>query len=117
MHSIYVKSIIPLNVYVNVDDNGKFDFRAKEELNGQTFNDNIYTQAFVGEIDGKNVMFIDKDFSMNNVDTNRGYNIEGYKYKFTIKEPIKAPTKKGQNVNSMEIDPSFLYNSNIKNSG
>ena len=117
MHSIYVKNIIPLNVYVNVDENGKFDFRAKEELNGQSFNDNIYTQAFVGEIDGKNVMFIDKDFSMNNVDSNRGYNIEGYKYKFTIKEPIKAPTVKGQNVNSVEIDPSFLHNSNVKNSG
>ncbi|MEW9095435.1 MAG: hypothetical protein AB2417_10180 [Clostridiaceae bacterium] len=114
LHSIYVKNIIPLNLYVNVDENGKFDFRAKEELNGQSFNNKIYIQAFVGEIDGKNVMFIDKDFSMNNVDSNRGYNIEGYKYKFTTKEPIKAPTEKGQNVNSVEIDPSFLRNSNIK---
>ncbi|WP_315118450.1 hypothetical protein [uncultured Clostridium sp.] len=117
LHSIYVKNIIPLNLYVNVDENGKFDFCSKEELNGQSFNDKIYTQAFVGEIDEKNVMFIDKDFSINNVDSNRGYNIEGYKYKFKTKEPIKAPTEKGQNVNSVEIDPSFLHNSNSKNSG
>lgn len=110
LHSIYVKNIIPLSIYVNVDENGKFDFRAKEELNGESFNNKIYTQAFVGEIDGKNVMFIDKDFSMNNVDSNRGYNIEGYKYKFTIEEAINLPTEKGQSVNSVEIDQSFLYN-------
>lgn len=114
LHSIYLKNIIPLNIYVNVDENGKFDFRKKEELNGESFNNKIYTQAFVGQIDGKNVMFIDSNFSINNVDSNRGYNIEGYKYKFTIKEAIKLPTEKGQNVDLVEIDPCFLYNTNLK---
>ncbi|GEM_PF-2728727 len=114
LHSIYLKNIIPLNVYVNVDENGKFDFRKKEELNGESFKNKTYTKAFVGEIDGKNVMFIDSNFSIDNVDSNRGYNIEGYKYKFIIKEEIKLPTEKGQNVDLVEIDPCFLYNTNLK---
>lgn len=112
LHSIYLKNIMPLNVYVNVDKNDKFDFRKKEELNGKSFNNKIYTQAFVGQIDGKNVMFIDSNFSMNNIDSNRGYTIEGYKYKFTIKEVIKFPTEKGQNVDLVDIDPRFIYNTN-----
>ncbi|WMJ81591.1 tetratricopeptide repeat protein [Clostridium sp. MB40-C1] len=114
LHSIYLTNIMPLNVYVNVDKNGKFDFRKKEELNGKSFNNKIYAQAFVGQIDGKNVMFIDSNFSMNNVDSNRGYNAEGYTYKITIKEDIKLPTEKGQPVDSVIIDPCFLYNTNLK---
>ncbi|WP_454052344.1 hypothetical protein [Clostridium sp. Marseille-Q7071] len=31
LYSIYLKNIMP----VNVDENGKFDFRKKEELNGE----------------------------------------------------------------------------------
>jgi tetratricopeptide (TPR) repeat protein len=116
LNSIYLKNIIPLNVYANVDENGKLDFRKKEELNGQSFNNKIYTQAFAGQIDGKNVMFIDSDFSMNNVDSNGGYNIEGHSYKFTMEEPIKAPTEKGQNVDSVEIDPNFLCDTKFKTS-
>ena len=114
LHSIYLKNIMPLNVYVNVDENGKFDFRKKEELNGESFKNKIYTQAFVGQIDGKNVMFIDSNFSIDNVDSNRGYNIEGYKYKFTIEEEIKLPTEQGQNVDSVVIEPQFIYNTNLK---
>lgn len=116
LNSIYLKNIIPLNVYANVDENGKLDFRKKEELNGQSFNNKIYIQAFAGQIDGKNVMFIDNNFSMNNVDSNGGYNVEGHSYKFTMEEPIEAPTEKGQNVDSVVIEPNFLCDTKIKTS-
>lgn len=30
-----------------------------------------YTQAFVDQLEGKNLMFIDKNFSMSNLDSNK----------------------------------------------
>lgn len=114
LHSIYLKNIIPLNMYVNVDEKGKFDFRKKEELNEINSKDKTYTKAYVGEIDGKNVMFIDSKFSMDKADSNGGYTVEGYKYKFTVTDEINLPAEKGQNVNLIRIEPCFIYNTNLK---
>ncbi|WP_099189609.1 J domain-containing protein [Tepidibacter mesophilus] len=112
LHHIYLKNIIPLNIYVYVDENGKFDFRKKEELNEKNSKNKTYTKAFVGQLEGKNIMFIDNNFSMNNADSNMEYTIEGYPYRFTVEEVIHLPTEKGQNVDSVEIESHFIYNPN-----
>ncbi|MEJ8552778.1 hypothetical protein [Tepidibacter sp. Z1-5] len=112
LHYVYLKNIIPLNIYVYVDENGKFDFRKKEELNEENSKNKKYTKAFVGQLEGKNIMFIDNNFSMNNADSNREYTIEGYPYGFTTEGDIHLPTEKGQNVDSVKIESYFIYNPN-----
>lgn len=111
LSSLYLTNIKSLDIYVKTLGNNKFDFFRKNELNQNNMGD--YTKAFVGEIEGENIMFIDKGFSMIKVDSNGGCVIQGYKYSFTINEDkVNVPVEEGQGIDSVNIELSFLYNFN-----
>lgn len=114
LHEIYLKKIRPLNMYVYADDNGKFSFCKKEELSKKSSEDKVYNQAFVGEIDGKNVMFIDDKFSIDKIDNNKGYAVQGYTYKIAVDEEINLPLEDGQGSKLVNIEKKFMYNNHSK---
>lgn len=114
LHEIYLKKIRPLNMYVYADDNGKFSFCKKEELSKKSSEDKVYNQAFVGEIDGKNVMFINDKFSMDKIDNNKGYAVQGYTYEIAGDKEINLPLEDGQESKLVNIEMKFMYNNHSK---
>lgn len=114
IYEIYLKNIRPLNMYAYADDNGKFSFCKKEELSKKSSEDKVYNQAFVGEIDGKNVMFINDKFSIDKIDNNKGYAVQGYTYEIAGDKEINLPLEDGQESKLVNIEMKFIYNNHSK---
>jgi hypothetical protein len=100
LHSIYLKNIKPLNCYVE----GTYvsSYIRKEQLNDKKHSDKTYNQAYVGEVDGKNILILDPNFSMNNLDISGGCTVEG-KQRHIYKGNIKIDSS----ISSTDIAPLY----------
>lgn len=82
-NSAYLEDVFPTNLYAVTDSaQSKFDFIEKEELDRK--HDKTYAyQVFVGTMGVQNIAFIDKNFSMSQLDKNNGIKIKGYMREFS----------------------------------
>jgi hypothetical protein len=94
-YSIYFNDIISCDEYVYYNDHKNIGIANEEYINDNKLWEQVYSRVFVGTINGKKIMFVDKNFSMKLVDKNGGYTVTGIKREIDAKEPIKLNSENG----------------------
>ena len=104
-YSIYFNDIISCDQYVYYNDHKTIGIANKEYIEDNKLWEQVYSKVFVGTINGENIMFVDKNFSMKLVDKDGGYTVTGIEREISTKEPIKLNSENGEEIT---IDTRYI---------
>ena len=108
-YSFYLNNIIPCDLYASFNNDGSFNLCNQEVITAEKLSKEIVGRCYVGNINGQNIMFIVKNFTIELVDKDGGYMISGNRFVLDMDEPVNIPKQNGDNIT---INKYFI--SNIK---
>lgn len=95
-YSFYLNNIIPSDLYASIDRDGSLRIRSEELITANNLWEGIVSRFYVGNINGENIMFIEKSFTMELVDKDGGYTVSGHVQKAMMDEPVYIPMPNGE---------------------
>jgi hypothetical protein len=108
-YSFYLNNIIPCDLYAIIDDDGGLRLYSQEAITANNLSKEIVARFYVGNINGQNIMFVEKNFTIELVDKDGGYTVSGNRCVVNMDEPVNIPMQNGDYIT---INKYFI--SNIK---
>jgi hypothetical protein len=105
-YSFYLNNIMETDLYAILKDDGVIEICNEKYLKNHNSSDQIYCNVFIGSASGKNILLVDKNFTMELVDKNGGYTVSGRREYSGSKEPMDLRQDNGD---SITIYNYFIY--------
>lgn len=90
-YSFYLNNIIPCDLYASIDEDGSLRLRNEELITTNNLWEEIVSRFYVGNINGENIMFLEKNFTIELVDKDGGYTVSGRVREVMMDEPVNIP--------------------------
>ena len=90
-YSFYLSNIIPCDLYASIDEDGSLRLRNEELITTNNLWEEIVSRFYVGNINGENIMFLEKNFTIELVDKDGGYTVSGRVREVMMDEPVNIP--------------------------